>query len=227
MNSAPRRLSAARVDWRAVLEQLRAEIGSQPAWPTASPSPRSAGSGRSIRARAPALVQLNAVTSQILHRHRAQPGAGAAAVRHRGLSRRPRPSGAPDEPVAGALSGRTSGPSICSMPGRPATTRCSRSSPARRRWPAAADLRQAGRSADHRLDPDLRHRRSARRQGRTGQGAGGAISRPAPLHPRRLCALRLHPLRRGLCGVDPVPRLGAARRGGWPAARPTRSPSAS
>ena len=81
----------------------------------------------------------------------------------------------------------------------------------RRRRPAVADLRQAGRSADHRLDPDLRPRRSARRQGRAGQGAGGAIPRHAPLHPRRLCALRLHALRRALCGVDPVSRLGAAR----------------
>ena len=73
-----------------------------------------------------------------------------------------------------------------------------------------ADIRQAGRSADHRLDARLRPRRSARRQGRAGQGAGGAIPRHAPLHPRRLCALRLHALRRALCGVDPVSGLGAA-----------------
>ena len=70
----------------------------------------------------------------------------------------------------------------------------------------AANLCQARRSPDHRLDPALRHRRSLRRQGRTGQGIGGAIPRPAPLHQGRLCALCLHPLRRSLCGVDPVSR---------------------
>ena len=160
-----------------------------------------------------------------LHRHRAQSGAGAAAVRHRGISRRPAERRA-GQPVGVALSGRL-------PPRRPVRRRTCRlrrgvfAGARRRRRHAAADLCQTGRSADHRLDPDLRHQRSPRRQGRAGQGAGGAISRPAPLHPRRLCALCLHALRRSLCGVDPVPRQRAARAGGWPAARPIRSPSVS
>ena len=104
----------------------------------------------------------------------------------------------------------TSARPTCSMPAPPATTRCSRSS----RAPAKAcraDIRQTRRGADHRLAPHLRPCRSARRQGRTGQSAGGAIPGHAALHPRRLCALRLHALRRALCGVDPVPGLDAAR----------------
>ncbi len=48
-------------------------------------------------------------------------------------------------------------------------------------------------------------------KGEPVKSLAGAISGYAPVHPRRLCALRLHPLRRALCGVDPVPRLGAAR----------------
>ncbi len=45
-------------------------------------------------------------------------------------------------------------------------------------------------------DPDLRPQRSPGRQGRAGQVADGAISGSAPFHPGRLCALRLHAVRR-------------------------------
>ena len=101
----------------------------------------------------------------------------------------------------------TSAPQTCFTPVPPATTRCFRCNPAR------AAQRTFARPVEVQITGsilDLRPRRSARRQGRAGQGAGGAVPRHAPLHPRRLCALRLHPLRRALCGVDPVPRFSAA-----------------
>ena len=159
------------------------------------------------------------------YRNRAQSGPGVAAVRHRGISRRPveRRAG---QPFAVALSGRL-------PPGRPVRRRSCRlrrdvfARTRRRRRHAGTGLCQTGRGADHRFDPDLRHQRSPWRQGRTGQVTGRAISRPAPLHPGRLCALRLHAVRRSLCGVDPVPRQFARARSGWPAARPIPSPSVS
>ena len=145
-----------------------------------------------------------------LPRHRTQPGSGVAAVRYREL-----PRGAAErragQPLGVALSGRFPSRRSVSMPGPPATTRCSRSSPGagdgmpQRTFAKPVEVQITGSI----LIYDLADR--ARRQGRTGQGAGGAISRSAPLHPRRLCALRLHALRRALCGVDPVPRLDAAR----------------
>ena len=145
-----------------------------------------------------------------LHRHRAQPGAGAAAVRHRGtISTRGR--AARRTACRWRAIRPTSAPPTCSTPAPPATTRCFRWSPAPATacrsgpLPRPVEVQITGSILTYDIaDP-------ARRQGRAGQGAGGAIPRSAPLHPRRLCALRLHPLRRSLCGVDPVPRLGAAR----------------
>ena len=86
----------------------------------------------------------------------------------------------------------------------------------RRRRHAVAHLRKAGRDADHGIGarsttspipPAARASRSSRWRRN--------LSGPAQIHPRRLCALRLHPLRRRLCGVDPVPgqrRKAAAAR---------------
>ena len=208
-NSGPRRLSAVRVEWRAALDQLRTEINTQPAVASAFTFSGQRRLPASDPRTMPALVQLNAVTSQIFT----------------GIGRSPVPVLLPFD-TAAFLDARLNGaPPSLSLARYQADFRpvdLFDAGPAgydamflararRRRRHAAADLRQTGRSADHRLDPDLRHQRSPRRQGRAGQVAGGAISRPAPLHPRRLCALCLHALRRSLCGVDPVPRLDAAR----------------
>ena len=129
------------------------------------------GSARDARAGATERHQREPV-----RRDRTQSGAGAVAVRYRGLPRRP---------------GRRHAASAVALPGRfPPRRPVSRRSGRLRRGVFAAsrrrrlaDLRQAGRSADHGLDPRLRPRRSARRQGRAGQGAGGAVPRHAPLHP--------------------------------------------
>ena len=93
-----------------------------------------------------------------LRRHRTQPGAGAAAVRYRALSRSAART-ARRQTVAVALPGRL--PPRRPVPCRPRRLRRDVLARARRRRRhAAADLRQAGRGADHRLDPDLRPRRS-------------------------------------------------------------------
>ena len=173
----------------------------------------------------PALVQLNARDLADLQRHRAQSGAGAAAVRHRVLSRRAaeRRAGQPPlshyqadfRPVDLFDAGPAGYDAVFSLEpgagdGLPSRT-----------FARPVEVQITGSLLIYDIaDP-------AGRQGRAGQGAGGAISRHAPLHPRRLCALRLHPLRRALCGVDPVPRHPPRARGGWPAARPIRWPNAS
>ncbi|MGX1416432.1 hypothetical protein AB7M43_006524 [Bradyrhizobium elkanii] len=146
--------------------------------------------------------------SAAVSRHRAEPDPGAAAVRPRQLSRRAAKRCA-GQPVDRALSGRL--PRGRFLPCRCVGLRCRvLARPRCRRRPAAADICQAGRGADFRLDPGLRPRRPAWRQGRAGQDAGRAVSGPAPLHSRGLCPLRLHPLRDSLCRVDPVPRQRAA-----------------
>ena len=218
-------ISAVRVEWRAVLDQLRSEINTQPA----IASTFTFSGQRRVPAwdprSTPALVQLNAITSQFFA----------------GIGRSPVPVLLPFD-TAGYLDARTnSAPETISISRHQADFR-------------PADLFYAGPAgydAQFSLEPgagdDMPSRTFARpvevqitgsiltydladpagRQGRTGQGAGGAISGPAPLHPRRLCALRLHPVRRALCGVDPVSRFRRRARGGWPAAKPIRSPSVS
>ena len=218
-------ISAVRVEWRAALDQLRSEINTQPAVAsdfTASGHRRLPAYDPRSR---PALVQLNAVTSQIFT----------------GIGRSPVPVLLPFDTAAFLDAQLNGAPASLSLSRYQADFRpvdLFDAGPAgydamfslaarRRRRHAATDFRQTRRGADHRLDPDLRRQRSPRRQGRAGQGAVSAISRPAPLHPGRLCALCLHALRRSLCRVDPMSRQYAAARGGWPAARRTRSPSVS
>ena len=214
-------ISAVRVEWRAVLDQFRTEIDTRPAiasrFTLRRPAAR-AGFGSALDARAGATERDQ---RKPLRRDRTQPGAGAVAVRYRRLPRRPRRRH--DRCRCRAIR-PISVPQTCFTPVRPATTRCFRCDPGA--GLAVADLRQAGRGADHRLDPRLRPRRSARRQGRAGQGAGGAVPRHAPLHPRRLCALRLHALRRAVCGVDPVPGFDAAGAAAGLPRGLSRSPSA-
>ena len=194
-----------RVEWRAVLDQLRAEINSQPAiasrFTLCQPAPRARVG---IRARRPALVQLNAVTSPIFARHRAQPGAGAVAVRYRRLSRSARQSGAPDSLSVSRYQADFR-PADLFHAGPAGYDAVFSLEPGAGEGMPQRTFAQPVEVQIIRLDPDLRPQRSAWRQGRTGQGAGRAIPRSAPLHPRRLCALRLHPLRRALCGLDPVP----------------------
>ena len=202
-------ISAIRVEWRAVLDQLRSEISTQPAvasrftfsgqrrvppW-----DPRST----------PALVQLNAITSPIFA----------------GIGRSPVPVLLPFDTARYLEAGADGASDRMSVSRYQADFR-------------PVDLFHAGPSgydAVFSLDPgagdglpsrtfarpvevqitgssliyDLADPRGGK--GDAGQGARGAIPGYAPLHPRRLCALRLHPLRRALCGVDPVPGLGAAR----------------
>ncbi len=81
-------ISAVRVEWRAALDQLRTEINTQPAVASDFALTRRYRLPASDPRSMPALVQLNAIDLADLHRHRAQSGAGAAAVRYRGLSRR-------------------------------------------------------------------------------------------------------------------------------------------
>ena len=119
-------ISAMRVEWRAALDQLRAEINSEPRLASyfsfAGPAGLPAGNPRAT----PALVQLNGVTSPIFPRHQAQPNSGAAAVRYRGLPRARGRAAHRRQPLACRAIRPTSVPSICSMPGPPAMTRCSR-----------------------------------------------------------------------------------------------------
>ena len=122
-------ISAVRVEWRAVLDQLRAEINTQPSVASAF----TFASQRRVTAHdpraTPALVQLNAHTAPILDRHRPQPNSRIAAVRHRQLARS-QADRRDGQPVGVALSGRLPPGRPCSTPAHPATTRCSRSNPA-------------------------------------------------------------------------------------------------
>ena len=145
-------ISAVRVEWRAVLDQLRSEIGAQPSVVSAF----SFSGQRRVPAydprSTPALVQLNAINSELFT----------------GIGRSPVPVLLPfdtaaflaerrsGQPPGSALSGRF--PSR--RPVRRWTCRLRRAVFARsrrRRRHAATHLCQARRSADHRLDPDLRH----------------------------------------------------------------------
>ena len=196
-------ISAMRVEWRAVLDQFRAEINTQPTIASHFTfASQHRVSGWDPRSR-PALVQLNAVTSPIFP----------------GIGRSPVPVLLPFD-TASYLEARQSG--------TPDTLSVSRYQSDFR----PADLFHAGPAgydAVFSLEPGAGEgmpqrtfahpvqvqisgsiliydfERSAWRQGRTGQGAGRAIPRSAPLHPRRLCALRLHPLRGPLCCLDPLP----------------------
>ena len=65
-NSESPAITVVRVDWRAALDQLRAEIGAQPVGrPGVYLRQTSPPCSRPIRARLPAFVQLNATTSQL------------------------------------------------------------------------------------------------------------------------------------------------------------------
>ena len=169
-------ITAVRVEWRAVVDQLRTEIGTRPA----IASRFTFAGQRRVPAwdprATPALVQLNAINASLFA----------------GIGRSPVPVLLPFD-TAGYLEDQADGTllplSRYQADFRPADL--FHAGPAGydavfSLQPGAgwlADLRQAGRSADHRLDPHLRPRRSARRQGRAGQGAGGAVPRHAPLHP--------------------------------------------
>jgi len=197
-------ISAVRVEWRAALDQLSSEINTQPAVASAF-----AFSGkRRLPAfdprLTPALVQLNAVTSPIFT----------------GIGRSPVPVLLPFD-TAAFLDARLSG--------APAGLSLSRYQ-ADFRPVDLFDAGPAGYDAMFALEPGagdgMPQRTFARpvevqitgsvltydisdplgEKGGTGQGIISAIPRPAPLHPRRLCALCLYALRCSLCGVDPMSR---------------------
>ena len=117
-----------RVEWRAVLDQLRSEINTQPAIASAFTFSGQRRVPASDPRSTPALVQLNAVTSPIFT----------------GIGRSPVPVLLPFD-TAAFLDARQNGapaslslsryqadfrPPTCSTPAPPATTRCFRSSPA-------------------------------------------------------------------------------------------------
>ena len=159
-----------------------------------------------------------------LHRHRTQPGAGAVAVRHRGVSRRPARTA-----LRRAYRCRTirptSAPSTCFDAGPAGYDAVFSLEPGagdgmpQRTFAKPVEVQITGSILIYDLDDPLGGK------GEPVKSLAGAIPGPAPLHPRRLCALCLHALRRPLCGVDPVSRQHRRARGVWPAARPTRSPS--
>ena len=160
-----------------------------------------------------------------LRRHRPQPDSRAAAVRHRRLARSEADRRA-GQPVGVALSGRL-------PPRRPVPCRRLRlrrgvlARTRRRRRHAVADVREAGRGADHRLAPDLRPRRSARRQGRAGQSRWRRNFRTcAASSGKAMCAT---PSPASACPMWCRSSASTRRRAraGSPAARPTRSPSVS
>ena len=126
-------ISAVRVEWRAVLDQLRSEINTQPAIASAF----TFASQRRVPALGSALDAGAGATERDhlagLRRDRTQPGAGAVAVRHRELSRSARRAARPTACRCRAIR-PTSAPPICFTPAPPATTRCFRSS----RAPATA-----------------------------------------------------------------------------------------
>ena len=160
-----------------------------------------------------------------LQRHRAQPGAGAAAVRYRGLSRRA-VEAARRPASAVALSGRL--PSRRPVRRRARRLRRGVFARARRRQRhAAANLRQTGRSADHRLDPDLRHQRS-RSAARASRSSRWPRNFPtcAASSGKAMCVT---PSRASACPMwcRSSASTQPPARGGWPAARPIRSPSVS
>ena len=111
-------ITAVRVEWRAALDQLRTEIATRPAiasrFTFAGQRRVPAWDPRS----APALVQLNANQRKHVRRDRTQSGAGAVAVRYRGLPRR---SGRRRVAAAVALPGRF--PSRGPVPRRPVRLR--------------------------------------------------------------------------------------------------------
>ncbi len=143
-------ITAVRVEWRSALDQLRTEIGSQPeiaanfAFTTQRRVP--ASDPRAM----PALVQLNAATSQVFN----------------GIGRSPIPvllpfdaaawlgarqNGAPDELARFQADFRV-GPLPCRA------CRLRRDIPAapgRRRRDTGPDICKTGRGADHRIAPDL------------------------------------------------------------------------
>ncbi len=218
-------VSAVHVEWRAALDQLRSEISTQPAMASAFTfsgqrrlpafDPRST----------PALVQLNAVTSQIFT----------------GIGRSPVPVLLPFD-TAAFLDARANGVpaslSVSQLSGRFPSRRPVRRRPGRlrrgvfararrRRRHAATELRQAGRSADHRLDPDLRHQRSrsaaranrSRRWQRNFPTCAASSGRAMCVTPSPASAFPMW------CRSNASTACRAS--GGWPAARLIRSPSVS
>ena len=164
----------------------------------------------------PALVQLNASSRKPVHRHRRSPiprccRSTLQAELEDAAER------TTDDPVAlpGRLQSRRSVPR--------------RARRLRRGIPAAAGRGRGCRAGPTRDRSKCRSRDRCssmtspirQRQGRACQVAGVAISGHAPLHPRRLCALRLHPFWRAVRRLDPVPRFGAA---GAPARLPRGLP---
>ena len=147
-----------RVEWRAVLDQFRAEINTQPTIASHFTfASQHRVSGWDPRSR-PALVQLNAVTSPIF------PGIGRSPVPvllpfDTASYLEARQSGTPDTlSVSRYQVGLPSGRPVSRGAGRLRRGVLARAGCRRRH--AAADICAAGRGADHRLDPHLRFERS-------------------------------------------------------------------
>jgi hypothetical protein len=195
-------ISAVHVEWRAVLDQLRSEINAQPALASAFTFSGQRRVPASDPRSAPALVQLNALTSQIFT----------------GIGLSPVPVLLPFDTAAFLDAWPTGAPASLSLAGYQADFQ-----------PVDLfDVGQAGYDAVFSLDPGTGDGMPSRTFARpvevqiTGSiliydisdpvgGKGEPVKALAAQFPdlRRFIRegyVRYHPLRRSLCGVDPMPR---------------------